>query len=61
MIAFLLRLFAVVVFVLLAATWVIHSKQLQWAYGASGAFVASFLVDGPVPAFTLPRRRQPQQ
>jgi hypothetical protein len=45
MLTFLLRLFAVVIFALLAFK-VLNTDTLQWAYGASAAFVASFLVTG---------------
>lgn len=48
MIAFLLRLFATVVFFLLAAEWLIHDHSLQWAFGAAAAFTASFIVDDAV-------------
>lgn len=59
MISFLLRLFAVVVFFLLAAQWVIHTKEFQWGFGASSAFVASFLVEGG-PVFPWQNRQPPQ-
>lgn len=55
MIRFLLILFATIVFFLLAAQWLIHDRQAQWAYGASAAFVASFLVDDSI-AYVRARR-----
>lgn len=48
MLSFLLRLFALVVFVLLAAAWLIHEKQFQWQCGALAAYVASTIVGDPV-------------
>lgn len=51
MLTFLLRLFAAVVFLALAATWIKGTHQLQWAYGASAAFVVSFLIENYGPAF----------
>jgi hypothetical protein len=56
---FLLRLFAVIVFFMLATALVIHTKQAQWAYGASAAFVASFLTEGYGPVGPSYGRRQP--
>lgn len=56
MLSFLLRLFAALVFLALAATW-LDKNTVQWAYGASSAFVASFLIDGYGPVFPP---RQPQ-
>lgn len=43
MVKLLLVLFAVVVFALLAADWLIHADQARWAFGAAAAFAASFL------------------
>lgn len=57
MLSFLLRLFAAIVFLALAATW-IDSDTIRWAWGASSAFVASFLIDGYGPPW--PGNRQPQ-
>jgi hypothetical protein len=55
MIRFLLVLFAVVIFVLLAAQWLIHADQVRWAYGAFAAWAASFL---PFPDVAAPSVRR---
>ena len=54
---FLLVLFAVVVFFLLAIEELIHSNQTQWAYGAFAAWAASFLPFPDVAMATVVRRR----
>jgi hypothetical protein len=45
MLSFLLRVFAVVIFALLAGEWLIHGHEFQWAAGAVAAFVASFVIN----------------
>lgn len=43
MLALLLRVFAAVVFVLLAGAWLIHGHEIRWAEAATAAFIASFV------------------
>lgn len=43
MIKLLLLIFSVVVFVLLAANWMIHADQVRWSYAALAAFIVTFI------------------
>lgn len=52
MIRFLLILFTVVIFSLLACEWLIHADQVRWAEGAVATFAASFL---PFPDVAVPK------
>jgi hypothetical protein len=56
MISFLLRVFAAVVLVLLAAAWVIHSKSFQWQCGAVAAWFVAALLENEGPAVPWSRK-----
>ena len=55
MVKLLLILFSVVVLVLLAGGWVIHTDIVRWSYAALAAFIATFL---PFNDIAIPARRQ---
>lgn len=55
MIKLALLLFAVVVFVLLAADWAIDQDQFRWAAAAAAAFVAAHV---PFADVAVPSRRR---
>jgi hypothetical protein len=56
MLKFLMLVFAVAVFVLLAGQWFIHQDQFRWAAAAIASYMATSL---PFPDFTVGGRRSP--